>query len=76
MREDKTLYTMKEIELATGIKAGTLHGRRRRLGISSNRGGYTLAEVKQLIKRPPLHRGVSRQKIEALRAQLKNDGAL
>ena len=39
MREDKTLYTMKEIELATGIKASTLQGRRKRLGISSNRGG-------------------------------------
>ena len=76
MGRDEVLYTMKEIELATGVKASTLQGRRKRLGISSNRGGYTLAEVKQLIKRPPLHRGVSRQKIEGLRAQLKNDGAL
>ena len=42
MREE-TLYTMKEIELATGIKANTLYGRRKRLGIPSNREGYTLA---------------------------------
>ena len=39
MRQEETLYTMKEIELATGIKASTLQGRRKRLGISSNRGG-------------------------------------
>lgn len=39
MSRDEVLYTMKEIELATGIKASTLQGRKKRLGISSNRGG-------------------------------------
>lgn len=39
MNNNETLYTMKEIELATGIKASTLQGRRKRLDISSNRGG-------------------------------------
>lgn len=75
MREE-TLYTMKEIELATGIKASTLQGRRKRLGINSSE-GYTLAEVKQMIKRPvPGRHKASRQKAEALKAMLKNDGAL
>ena len=39
MKQEETLYTMKEIELATGVKASTMQGRRKRLGISSNRGG-------------------------------------
>lgn len=38
MNNNETLYTMKEIEAATGIKATTLQGRRKKLGISSNRG--------------------------------------
>lgn len=76
MGRDEVLYTMKEIEAATGIKATTLQGRRKKLGISSNRGGYTMAEVKQMIKRPPIHRGFSQRKADALRQMLKNDGAL
>lgn len=72
----EALYTMKEIEAATGIKAATLHSRRKRIGISSDRGGYTLSEVKQIIKRPPLHRGFNQRKADALRQMLKNDGAL
>lgn len=39
MNREEVLYTMKEIEAATGIKASTLQGRRKKLGISSNRGG-------------------------------------
>ena len=74
---NETLYTMKEIEAATGIKASTLQGRRKRLGISSNRGGYTMSEVKQLIKRPPAFRHhFSQRKADALRKMLQNDGAL
>ena len=76
MNNNETLYTMKEIEAATGIKASTLQGRRKRLGISSNRGGYTMVEVKQMIKRPPVHRGFSQRKADALRKMLQNDGAL
>lgn len=76
MGRDEVLYTMKEIEAATGIKATTLQGRRKKLGISSNRGGYTMAEVKQMIKRPPIRRGFSQRKADALRQMLKNDGAL
>lgn len=76
MGRDEVLYTMKEIEAATGIKASTLQGRRKKLGISSNRGGYTMAEVKQMIKRPPIRRGFSQRKADALRQMLKNDGAL
>jgi hypothetical protein len=76
MRQEETLYTMKEIELATGIKTSTLQGRKKRLGINSS-GGYTLAEVKQMIKRPvPGRYKASRRKAEALKAMLKNDGAL
>lgn len=76
MNREEVLYTMKEIEAATGIKASTLQGRRKKLGISSNRGGYTMAEVKQMIKRPPIRRGFSQRKADALRQMLKNDGAL
>lgn len=40
-------------------------------------GGYTLAEVKQLIKRPPVKRGgFSQKKADALRKMLQNDGAI
>ena len=70
------LYTMKEIEIASGIKAATLYSRRNRLGIPSDRGGYTLSEVKQLIKRPTLKRRFNQRKADALRQMLKNDGAL
>lgn len=35
-----------------------------------------MAEVKQMIKRPPIHRGFSQRKADALRQMLKNDGAL
>lgn len=74
---NEVLYTMKEIEAATGIKATTLQGRRKKLGIASNREGYTMAEVKRMIKRPPARRGgFSQRKADALRQMLKNDGAL
>ena len=76
MNREEVLYTMKEIEAATGIKASTLHGRRKSLGISANRGGYTMTEVKQMIRRPPVHRGFSQRKADALRKMLQNDGAL
>ena len=76
MSREEVLYTMKEIEAATGIKATTLQGRRKKLGIPANRGGYTMSEVKQMIKRPPVKRGFSQRKADALRAMLKNDGAL
>ena len=74
--ENEPRYTMKEIEAATGIKATTLQGRRKKLGIASNREGYTMAEVKQMIKRPLIKRGFSQRKADALRQMLKNDGAL
>ena len=76
MNREEVRYTMKEIEAATGIKATTLQGRRKKLGISSNRGGYTMAEIKQMIKRPPIHHGFSQRKADALRRMLQNDGAL
>ena len=76
MREE-VRYTMKEIEVASGIKASTLQGRRKRLGISCNKGGYTVDEVKKLVKRPPRYgHPYSRRKADALRAILKNDGAI
>ena len=76
MNRDEVLYTMKEIEAATGIKATTLQGRRKKLGIPANRDGYTMSEIKRMIKRPPIHHGFSERKADALRAMLKNDGAL
>ena len=77
MEREETLYTMKEISTATGIKVNTLQGRRKRLGIEANRGGYPLAAVKRTIKKPPQKKAVfSQRKDDALRQMLKNDGAL
>ena len=70
-------YTMKEIAEATGIKVTTLAGRRRRLNIEVGKGGYTLAEVKQIIRRPPnATRRFSKQKANQLRQKLQTDGAI
>ena len=44
-------YTMKEIEAATGIKGATLGARRRARKIQPNPDGYTLQEVKTIIKK-------------------------
>jgi hypothetical protein len=35
-----------------------------------------MVEVKQMIRRPPVHRGFSQRKADALRKMLQNDGAL
>lgn len=74
MTEEK-LYTIKEIALATGINSKTLHSRRKERGIAANRGGYTLDEIKRIIKRPT-RRKPSTQNARELRAKLLNDGAL
>ena len=77
MNSSETVYTVKEIEAATGVKAGTIRSRAKRLGLHPSGGGYTLTEVKQLIKRPSVHRTkFSQRKADALRSMLKNDGAL
>lgn len=68
-------YKMKEIQMATGISAGTLQGRRKRCGIPANRAGYTLSEVKQIIKKRSRQR-YSKRRAEELRQILKNDGAI
>ena len=77
MEREEELYTIKEISVATGIKWNTLQTRRKRLGIEANRKGYTLAQAKQMIKRPPHYRKqFSQRKADELRQMLKNDGAL
>lgn len=77
MIQEERYYTYKEIEIATDIKTSTLASRRKRLGIDSRREGYTIAEVKQMIMRPSRIRAkASIRKADALRAMLKNDGAL
>ena len=75
MKEEE-LYTIAEIAMATGKKKGTLNSRRRRLNISSNSMGYTLQEVKAIIKKPAQKRRASKQQAAKLRAQLLNDGAI
>ena len=71
------LYTMKEISEATGIGVHTLQGRRKRLGIQGSKGGYTMDEVKRIIKKPPGYRRKwSAKRAALLRAQLRNDGAI
>lgn len=75
--EAEIRYTMKEIAEATGIKVSTLTGRRRRLGIESGNGGYTLEEVKRIIKRPPKSgHQYSKQRAALLRHKLQTDGAI
>ena len=77
MVKAEILYTTKEIEAATGINANVLNSRRKRLGIPTNPDGYSMAEVKKMIKRPPRRRAkFSQKKADALQAMLKNDGAL
>lgn len=73
--ENEPRYTIKEIEVATGIKNSTLRARRKALGIEVNK-GYTLEEVKQIVKQPRRGQGFSRRKADALRQMLKNDGAI
>ena len=76
MNRDEMRFTIKEISVATGIKAATLSSRKKRLGLEPSGGGYTLAEVKQIVKRPPIPRAFNQKKADALRQMLKNDGAL
>ena len=75
MREPEK-YTMKEISVATGFSKEMLHRRRRRLGIPCQKGGYTMEEVKAMLKRPPNRHVYSARKAQALREMLKNDGAI
>lgn len=74
MTEEKR-YTIKEIALATGLNDKTLHSRRKERGITANRGGYTLDEIKLILKRPTRRKASSKNARE-LRARLLNDGAL
>lgn len=74
MTEEKR-YTIKEIALATGLNDKTLHSRRKERGITANRGGYTLDEIKVILKRPTRRKASSKNARE-LRARLLNDGAL
>ena len=78
MRPEEPTYTIGEIALATGIKNSVLSARRKKLGIppAERGGGYTLDQVKLMVKRPPLKRGCDPRKAERLKAALKNDGLL
>lgn len=77
MEKAEVLYTTKEIEQATGVKAQVLNSRRKKLGIQTNPDGYTMAEVKKMIKRPSRSRAAfSQRKADALRKMLQNDGAI
>lgn len=76
MERVEEVYTLAEIAMATGINQGTLASRRKRLGIQADRGGYTLEQAKQLVKKPPRKRKANPRTAERLRAKLKNDGYL
>ena len=55
----------------------TLNSRRKRLGLSGNRGGYTLDEVKQMVKRPRcVRRPYDPERAARLKMKLANDGLL
>lgn len=75
MQEPEERWTIKEIAMATKINEKTLHARRRDRGIPACRGGYTLAEIKIMIRRPRI-RVPNQAKANQLRAKLLNDGAL
>ena len=66
----------KEISRATGLSVATIHGRRKKLGIPASGMGYTLDQVKAILKAKPGRRKASEGKAAALRSQLLNDGAL
>ena len=74
MREEK-LYRPKEISIATGLKVGAINYRRVKRGIQKNKAGYTLEQVKNIVKRMPRQQ-YSKRKAEELRQILKNDGAI
>ena len=77
MKMEEPTYTISEIALATGIKPNVLSSRRRARKIpAANGGGYTLEQVKLMVKLTPLKRGCDPRKAERLKALLKNDGAL
>lgn len=77
MKPEEPTYTMGEIALATGISAKTLSSRRIQRGVpSGDREGYTLEQVKVMVRRPKLRRNCDPRKAEQLKARLKNDGLL
>ena len=78
MKPEEPTYTIGEISLATGINTGILSARRKSKGIpaAARGGGYTLEQVKEMVRRPPLKRGTDPRKADQLKARLKNDGLL
>lgn len=75
MEKDEERWTIKEIALTTKINEKTLHARRHDRGIPANYEGYTLEEVKIMIKRPK-KKVPNQAKANQLRAKLLNDGEL
>lgn len=67
-------YTIKEISVASGIPIATLNSRRKRMGMDANDEGYTLSDVKALVRRPRQGRPFSQAKANRLRQKLQNDG--
>ena len=67
-------YTIKEISVASGIPIATLNSRRKRMGMDANDEGYTLSDVKALVRRPRRGRPFSQAKANRLRQKLQNDG--
>ena len=54
-----------------------LNNRRKKLGIPTNYDGYTMVDVKKMIKRPArTWRRFDQKKADALRQMLMNDGAI
>lgn len=76
----ETLYTIREIAQATGMKEDMLHSRRRSWGIPNareqHRAGYTYEEVQQMIQKPRnrQNREYSKARAAELARRLKTDG--
>lgn len=75
MEKTEERWTVPEIAMATKLHEKTLHSRRHDRGIPACREGYTLAEIKIMIRRPK-KKVPSQAKANQLRARLLNDGAL
>ena len=73
---DGRRYTVKEICQATGLKNSAVYYRLKKAGIPTCGLGYTLDQVKIIVKTRPTRRAYSQKNAETLHARLMNDGAL
>lgn len=74
VREERR-YKISEVAAAVGRSRSALYQRMRKRQIPTNRKGYTMDEVKTILRRLPMAR-INKASIRELRQTLKNDGYL